>query len=124
MTGEYLPAGIVVIGNLLLLVLIVLTPRLSDLECKGVPRELTVFIVLVSFVIAGMLFLGISLNAYGLARYRIYVPPTTAERSLESGGEPASQHHDLRTDTDWNVGGTDRRVPADSGLGSPEETRK
>lgn len=98
MTGEYLPACIVAIADLLLMGMVVLSTRMVDSELSGVPRRLVVFIITVSFIIAVLVFLGICLNAYGLAKYHIHDPHPAGEHLLDAGEEPPSGLHSLGID--------------------------
>jgi len=104
MTGEYLPAWIVAIADLLVMAIVVLGTRLSNSELKGVPHRLVIFVITVSFIIVVMVFLGICLNAYGLAKYHVYNPHNTGERVLDVGEEPHSELHPIRIDWDHAAG--------------------
>ena len=104
MTGEYLPACLVAISDLLLIGMVVLGTRLGNSELKGVPHRLVIFIITASFIIGLLVFLCICLNAYGLAEYHVYDPRTAGERVLDAGEEPPSGLHHLEVDRDHVTG--------------------
>ena len=93
MTGEYFPACVVAIADVLVISLVVLGTRLSNSELTGVPHRLVTFIITVSSIVAVLVFLGICLDACRLAKYHIYDPQTAGQHTLDVGQEPFSRLH-------------------------------
>lgn len=100
MTGEYIPAWIVGIADLLLVALVVCSDRLADTEQYRAFRPLMRYVIAVSFIIALLVFLCICLNAYRLTKCHVHDPHTAGEYSLGVGEKPPSGLHSLGIDRD------------------------